>query len=100
MYEVNIGIANASTTTPVFAFSVSVMMYPTLLIHPYKRVPCIITQRFPDSWRVGHGRTGWMAADVVDEYIGNVFALHFGKYMSSALLSFSSMVTATLLRIN
>jgi hypothetical protein len=51
-----------------------------MLIHPYKRVPSVMTQRFPDEWRLGHGCTGWMAADFVDDYIGNVFALHFGKY--------------------
>jgi hypothetical protein len=43
-------------------------------------MPSEITQRVPDDWRVGHRRTGWMTADVFYEYIGNIFALHFGKY--------------------
>jgi len=64
VYEVTRGLANASTT-PVFAFSVSVMMYPPILIYPYKRMPSVITHRVPDNWRVGHRRTGWMTADVV-----------------------------------
>lgn len=89
LYEVNRGLENASTTTPVFAFSLYIMTYPPMLIHPYKRVPSVMTQRFPDKWRLGHGRTGWMAADVVDDYIGNVFALHFGTYnVKSPLILF------------
>jgi hypothetical protein len=55
-------------------------MYPPMLIYLHKIIPSVITQRVPDNWRVGHRRTGWMAADVFHEYFGNVFALHFGKY--------------------
>jgi hypothetical protein len=85
VYEITRSLANASTT-PAFAFSVSVMMYPPMLIHPYKRIASVITQRFSDNWRVRHRRTGWMAADVVYKYIGKMFALHFGKYVKYPLI--------------
>jgi hypothetical protein len=51
-----------------------------MLVYLYKRIPSEITEGVPDDWRAGHSPTGWMTLEVFNKYIGNIFAVHLGKY--------------------
>jgi hypothetical protein len=78
-YEIDRGLATASTTD-MLTFSASGMMCPPILMYPCKRIPSEITKRVPDDRGVGHSLVGWMTAKVFYEYIGYDFVSHLGKH--------------------
>jgi hypothetical protein len=51
VYEIDKGLSQASITAR-FAFSISGMMCPPMLIYSYKRIPSEIAQRVPDVWSI------------------------------------------------
>jgi hypothetical protein len=77
--EIDRDLAKVSVTD-MLAFSASGMMCPPMLIYPYQRIALQITKRVPDDWAVGHSPVGWMTAEVLYAYIGNVCTSHLGKH--------------------
>jgi hypothetical protein len=64
----------------MFAFSASGLMFPLMMIHPFQRIPSEITKTVPDNWGVGRRPSGWMTAELLDEYTGHVSAPQLEKH--------------------
>jgi len=93
VYEVYRGPSKVSMKA-IFALPASGLMCLSVMIYPYKRTAFEIIKKLSDDWELGHSPTGWMMAEMFYGYNGHVFTPHFGKLLSSSLLSYSSMDTA------
>jgi hypothetical protein len=50
-----------------------------MVMYPYKGVPSKITKTGPVDWGLGHSPTGFMRAEGIYKYFGQVSAPHLGK---------------------
>ncbi|KAJ8909242.1 hypothetical protein NQ315_017218 [Exocentrus adspersus] len=72
VYEVE-HASSKQTITVLFSFSAAGLTAPPLIIYPGKRLRGDIAESVPKHWGIGLSDTGWRKAEVLYDYIKNVF---------------------------
>lgn len=73
VYSVELGNSKENVTV-LFTFSADGTTCPPLIVFPYKRLPEKIASSVPPKWGIGRSDTGWMTADVFNQFITEIFA--------------------------
>lgn len=73
VYAVEQGNSKENVTV-LFTFSADGNTCPPLIVFPYKRLPEKIAKSVPPEWGIGRSDTGWMNADVFNQFITEIFA--------------------------
>lgn len=72
VYSVELGNSKENVTV-LFTFSADGKTCPPLIVFPYKRLPEKIATSVPPKWGIGRSDSGWMTADVFNQFITEIF---------------------------
>ncbi|GBP87373.1 Gonadotropin-releasing hormone receptor [Eumeta japonica] len=78
IYAVEQGNSKENVTV-LFTFSADGRTCPPLIVFPYKRLPEKIATSVPSKWGIGRRDTGWMTADVFNQFITELFAPYLAE---------------------
>lgn len=78
VYAVEQGNSKENITV-LFTFSADGKTCPPLIVFPYKRLPDKISNSVPPKWGIGRSDTGWMTADVFNQFITTIFAPYLAE---------------------
>lgn len=79
IYSVEQGNPKESVTV-LFTFSADGKVCPPLIVFPYKRLPDRIASSVPPKWGIDRSDTGWMTAEVFNQFFAEIFAPYLSEH--------------------